>query len=148
MTGIRFHSQDIEFKLKHPRLISTWLEAVARKERARFESLDYVFCSDEFLLKINREYLQHNTLTDILTFDLTEPAGSRRRIEAEIYISIPRVEENSRDFGAPFEQELHRVMVHGVLHLCGYRDKTAQEKALMRGKEDASLSLRKFHVKR
>jgi probable rRNA maturation factor len=147
MAGIRFHSQEIPFKLKHPKLISEWLEAVARKERASFESLDYVFCSDEYLLKINQDFLDHHDLTDIITFNYTEPQGSKRKMEGEIYISIPRVQENAQRFNSEFNQELHRVMVHGVLHLVGYMDSTPTQKAAMREKEDACLSLRRFHVK-
>jgi rRNA maturation RNase YbeY len=148
MAGIRFHSQDASFKLTHPKLVTEWLRTVAKKEKSGILSLDYIFCSDEFLLNINRDFLQHDEFTDIVTFDYREPSLGNGEIEGEIYISVDRVAENAKSFGTPFEDELHRVMVHGVLHLCGYGDKTSAEKAEMRKKEDACLSLRQFHVKR
>ena len=147
MAGIQFHSQDIPFKLKHPRLVSKWLSGVALKEKAAFSSLDFIFCTDDFLLKLNRDFLHHDDFTDIITFDYADSRRSRQEIEGEVYISIDRVKENALSFGTEFDDELHRVMVHGVLHLCGYADKTPAEKAEMRKKEDASLSLRQFHVK-
>lgn len=147
MAGIRFHSQDIPFKLKKPRLVADWLLEVARKEKADFASLDFIFCSDQFLSTINRDFLQNDELTDIITFDYADSRKSREQIEGEVYISIERVKENASTYQTLFYEELHRVMVHGVLHLCGYADKTAAERAEMRKKEDACLSLRQFHVK-
>lgn len=141
MPGIYFHYQDTDFKLSHPRLTAKWLERVAQKEKATLTALDYIFCSDDFLLKINREYLQHDTLTDVITFNYGEE-GNLTDIEAEVYISTERVRENAQAFKTNFETELHRVMVHGALHLFGYSDKTASKKSIMRGKEDAYLSLR------
>jgi rRNA maturation RNase YbeY len=148
MAGIRFHSQDITFKLKNPKLVSDWLLRVAKKEQAGFASLDFIFCGDSFLSTINRDFLQHDEYTDIITFDYGDTRKSRQQIEGEIYVSVERVKENATAYRTQFEDELHRVMVHGVLHLCGYGDKTPAEKAEMRKKEDACLSLREFHVKR
>jgi probable rRNA maturation factor len=147
MSGIRFHYQEVPFRLKHPRLVSEWLSSVARKERASFESLDYIFCTDKFLLKINVDFLNHHDLTDIITFNYSETPSAKKHIEGEIYISVPRVMENAEKFNSEFDEELHRVMAHGLLHLCGYDDSTPVLKAAMRKKEDASLSLRRFHVK-
>jgi probable rRNA maturation factor len=148
MAGIRFHSQDIPFKLKNPKLVSAWLLKVAKKEGAGFSSLDFIFCVDKFLSTINRDFLQHDELTDIITFDYADSRRSREEIEGEVYISIERVRENASTYKTLFDDELHRVMVHGVLHLCGYADKTPADKAEMRKREDACLSLRQFHVKR
>jgi rRNA maturation RNase YbeY len=98
--------------------------------------VDFIFCSDEYLLKINREYLKHDDFTDIITFDLSEREG---RLVSEIYISVERVRENAAHFGVGFEKELHRVMFHGLLHLCGYKDKSVEEVKVMRGKEEEYL---------
>jgi len=101
--------------------------------------LNCVFCSDKYLVKLNNQYLKHNTLTDILTFDYSTDPES---IHGEIYISIQRVKENAARFNESFDEELHRVIIHGVLHLTGYNDKSTTDKALMREKEEAYLSLR------
>jgi len=100
--------------------------------------LNFVFCSDDYLLRMNQEYLNHKTLTDIITFDNSEEEGT---IGGDIFISVDRVRENSVVFQSGLESELHRVMIHGVLHLSGYSDKSTHDKASMRGKEDAYLSL-------
>jgi probable rRNA maturation factor len=102
--------------------------------------INYIFCSDSYLLSLNKGFLKHNTLTDIITFDNSEGTGS---MEGEIYISIERVKENATKYDVSFEDELNRVMIHGILHLLGYKDKKPSEKALMRKKEEAYLSLRK-----
>jgi probable rRNA maturation factor len=122
---IRYFSEQVEFTIK--------------KEKKGIGDLTYVFCSDEYLLSLNQKFLNHNTLTDIITFDYSEA----KTLSGEIYISIERVAENAEKFKVAFEDELHRVMIHGVLHLAGYKDKRPAEKALMRKKEEASLSLRK-----
>lgn len=111
---------------------------MARLEKAEIGELNYVFCSDKYLLAINLQYLAHDTYTDIITFAL----GDGVTIDGEIYISIPRVRENARLQKVQFQEELDRVIIHGVLHLLGYSDKTPRKKALMRKKEDACLSLR------
>jgi len=99
--------------------------------------LSYIFCSDKYLLSINQKYLNHNTFTDIVTFDLAESA----EIDGEIYISVGRVKENAVKYEVDFEEELRRVIIHGLLHLIGYKDKTASQKVQMRKKEQACLSL-------
>jgi probable rRNA maturation factor len=136
---IRFFSENIDFKLKHPKKVSSWIKLVIKKEKRTIKEINYIFCSDEYLLQLNKDFLNHKTLTDIITFHNSE---DRKALEGEIYISIERVKENAIKFHADFEDELHRVMIHGVLHLIGYKDKKPSEKALMRKKEEACLSLR------
>ena len=119
--------------LRNRRKLKSFLADLARKERKQLDELSIVFCSDEYLLDINREHLAHNYYTDIITFDLsaTKDAG----ISGELYISIDRVKDNAKQFGSTFTQELHRVIFHGLLHLCGYKDKKQADIAMMRKKE-------------
>lgn len=138
--AIRFFSEEIPFKLAHPRKTSAWIKQAITKENGQLDELNYIFCSDQYLLSINQQYLNHNTLTDIITFGHSEKGAP---ISGDIYISIERVEENSKYFKISFEEELHRVIIHGILHLLGYKDKKSSDKALMRKKEEAYLSLRK-----
>lgn len=140
MAAIQFFSEDIEFSLEKPRKSSNWIKLIAKKEKREVLDVSYVFCSDNYLHQLNQQYLHHNTLTDIITFDYSEGA---KQLEGEIYISIDRVKENAEKFKVPFQDELDRVMIHGVLHLIGYKDKKPADKALMRKKEEACLSLRK-----
>jgi len=118
--------------------IKPWLKAIAAKENFAIKELNYVFMSDDDLLKINIEYLNHNTYTDIITFDNAETIG---KIESDIFISLERVEVNAKKFNTTFENELHRVMAHGLLHLCGYKDKKKADIEMMRKKEEACLLL-------
>jgi len=136
---IRFFSEDTDFALVHPRKTSDWINQTARKEKSQIKDINYIFCSDSFLLELNQDYLEHDTLTDIITFDYSV---SKKALEGEIYISIDRVSENAFKFKRDFEDELHRVIIHGVLHLAGYKDKNPSDKAIMRKKEDTYLSLR------
>lgn len=138
MATVQFFTEKISFSLSRPRKTSHWLQTVARQNGYKIHSLTYVFCSDAFLGKMNKDFLGHQTLTDIISFDLSETKGM---VIGEIYISIPRVRENARKFKQPFETELRRVLVHGLLHFMGLRDKSMAEKAQMRSKEEASLSL-------
>jgi len=138
VAAIRFFSEDISFKIDLPRKKTLWIKEVARREKKTIKEINYIFCSDEYLLKLNQGFLNHKTLTDIITFDNSE---GKNGLEGEIYISIERVQENALKFNTEFEDELHRVMIHGVLHLIGYKDKKPSEKALMRKKEEACLSL-------
>ena len=112
---------------------------VIRKEGAVLNSVNYIFCSDDHLREMNIKYLKHKTFTDIITFNYGADEGT---IEGDIFISIDRVKENAKKFKSDFDTELHRVIIHGVLHLIGYNDKAKTEKALMREKEDTYLSLR------
>jgi rRNA maturation RNase YbeY len=135
--SIQFHSADARVPLKHRTAIKEWLGDVALKERKRIGQLDYIFCSDDYLLNINRQFLQHHTYTDIITFDYSENG----LLSGEIYISLDRVKENAAQYHVTFMEELCRVMVHGLLHLAGYKDKKPQEQQLMRHAEDAALVL-------
>lgn len=138
--AIVFSNNKDNFKLKKSALIKKWIEKVAAKEKRSVGDLSYVFMSDEELLKINQQFLKHNTYTDIITFDYSE----NKKISGEIFISVDRVEENAKKMGTTFEDEIHRVIIHGVLHLCGYKDKTKIDSDNMRKQEDKAL--RVFYV--
>ncbi len=140
MGSVRFFSEDTDFSISHPRKTAAWIKAVISKEKKLLADVNYIFCSDRYLLNLNKDFLNHNTLTDIITFDNSAQKGV---IEAEIYISIERVLDNACKFKVRFDEELHRVIIHGILHLLGYKDKKPAERALMRKKEEACLSLRK-----
>jgi probable rRNA maturation factor len=116
--------------------LKKFIEAAFRNEKKKLKSLNYIFCGDEELLQINRQYLKHDYYTDIITFELSKKGEP---IEGEIYISIDRVKENSRNLGELVNKELHRVIFHGALHLCGYKDKAQSEIRKMRAKEDQFL---------
>lgn len=136
---IRFFSEKTRFKLPHPIKTSRWIKNVISSEGYRLNNLNYIFCSDDYLLEMNLSFLNHNTLTDIITFD---HSIEKKTVEGEIYISIDRVRENAKTYSVDFDSELHRVLIHGVLHLMGYKDKTSEHKNQMRKKEEACLSLR------
>jgi probable rRNA maturation factor len=138
MGSIRFFSEDIPFKMKQQRAVASWIKQVAHQEGRETGDLNFIFCSDNYLLNINTTYLQHDTYTDIITFDYSEG----ETIEGDIYISIDRIKENAQSLEVAFEKELHRVIIHGVLHLLGYQDKSEEQKQIMRETEDACLSLR------
>jgi len=140
MASVRFFSEEIPFKLQHPRKTVSWIKDTIRREKKEPGELNFIFCSDEYLRSINSQYLKHDTFTDIVTFDNSEVAGV---IEGDVFISIERVKENAITFKSTFLQELNRVIIHGILHLMGYADKTTKDKATMRRKEDAYLSLLK-----
>ncbi|MCW5910575.1 MAG: rRNA maturation RNase YbeY [Cyclobacteriaceae bacterium] len=137
---ISFYAADVPLPRFTKKKTTAWIEKVARRYKTSFREVNYVFCSDSYLLGINRQFLNHNTLTDIITFRLSEKGEP---IEAEIYISTERVAENALRFKSTLDNELHRVIIHGILHLAGFKDKKAPEKALMRKTEEACLSLRK-----
>lgn len=132
---ITFQSEEINFSLKAKNKYKSWLHAVAKEELKSIMELNYVFCSDAYLLQINQQYLNHDTLTDVVTFDNSEKPN---KIEGDIFISIERVQENA-SLLATQSTELSRVMVHGLLHLLGYRDKTKEFKSVMTQKEDYYL---------
>jgi probable rRNA maturation factor len=137
MPSIDFISEGITFKPKNQKKLRGWITSVIQSEGRGFASLVYIFCTDSYLLGLNRDYLNHKTLTDIITFDYSEGQD----VEGEIYISIDRVRENAVKFEKPFEDELHRVIIHGVLHILGFSDKSPAQKLTMRKKEEACLSL-------
>ncbi len=136
---VRFFFEN-KFALKNRRAIKLWLDQVAKNEKKSIEGVNYIFCDDDYLLEKNMKYLKHNTLTDIISFDYS--LGDA--LLGDVFISTERVAENAVTLGVEQTKELHRVMVHGLLHYCGYKDKTLKEKELMRMKEDYYLSLRTF----
>jgi len=139
MSNINFFYEEVDFKLKQKTGIRQWIKNVIASESNRsISSINYIFCSDSFLQKINLDYLKHDTLTDIITFNNTDYED---KLESDIYISIDRVIENSLIYNKTIENELHRVMIHGILHLLGYSDNTNHEKKIMRKKEDECLTL-------
>lgn len=138
MPLIRFFSEDRSAKLLKPRKTVNWIKSVIAIESKELGLVNFIFCSDEYLRQINLQYLNHSTYTDIVTFDNSESKGM---IEGDIFISVDRVKDNSVKFGRPFQEELHRVLIHGILHLAGYSDKGPIKKIRMTKKEDACLSL-------
>lgn len=134
---INFFSESTDFQLASPEVVENWITSVINTEDKNLHLLNFIFCDDTYLHKINVEYLNHDTLTDIITFPYDDPPI----IHSDIFISVDRVKENARLFKTSFENELHRVIIHGVLHLCGYGDKTEEEKSFMRKKEDEALKL-------
>lgn len=141
MAGVvRFFVEDIDFKLSGPRKHASWLKSVATHHGGMVGELNYIFVSDAFLLQMNQQFLKHDTLTDIITFPTEE-----NRIDSlcgEIYISVERVVENAASFNTTFDNELDRVMAHGLLHLIGFKDKKKSDQKLMRAAEEHALSLR------
>ena len=135
---INFITEEIDFNLKNKLKIKKWLTQIIINHDFKLSELNFIFCSDEYLLKINIEYLDHNTLTDIITFDNSE---DEKTIEGDIFISIDRVKENAETFKVSFENELLRVLSHGTLHLLGFKDKSPKDKKQMTTKEDESLEL-------
>jgi len=141
MPAINFFEEDISFTLKNKTLVKRWITDTILAEGYRLKELNYIFCSDEYLLQINQQYLNHDTLTDIVTFDNSEKPGL---ITGDIFISIERIQENAMKFKVSETDELHRVIIHGALHLLGYKDKTKTAKAEMTQKEDFYLTKRIF----
>lgn len=139
-TSIQFFSEETSFQLTNHSSVKLWLHKVAFDEGYEVRSINIVFCSDIYLYKLNYDYLGHDAFTDIITFDQSE---KDQELEGDIFISVERAEENAQVFGVSLEQELDRLMVHGVLHLIGYSDKTKDQKKEMRIKEEAYLSLLK-----
>jgi len=138
-----FNYADRQPFLRDKRVIKDFTEKLFIREKKRIKRLDYIFCSDSYLLNINKKFLSHDYYTDIITFDLSE---NKREIKGEVYISIDRVKENAEDLNVSFEDELLRVLFHGALHLCGHKDKTKSEANNMRSKEDFYLHrFKTFH---
>ena len=129
-----------DFNLDNEEAIAAWLSAVIVSEKKKEGEINYIFCDDEYLHKINLEYLNHDTLTDIISFDYT--VGNE--LNGDVFVSIERVQDNAKDFEVSFEEELKRVLVHGVLHYCGYKDKDEENERIMRLKEDEKIAM--FHV--
>ena len=134
------YNYESDFTLENEELYSQWLSAVIESENKNEGEINYIFCDDDYLHKINVEYLDHDTLTDIISFDYT--VGNE--LNGDIFVSVERVEDNAKDFNVSFEEELKRVLAHGILHYCGYKDKSDAEAELMRSKEDEKIEM--FHV--
>lgn len=139
---IQFFHEEIDFEPKNSDQLRTWITGIASQFKAEIEGLNYIFCSDDYLLSLNQQYLEHDYYTDILTFPYS-PAGSLNLI-SDIYISIDRVEENAQSLHADFEDELHRVMIHGLLHLLGFDDHGSENEKRMRQLEEEALAKRSF----
>lgn len=135
--AVQFHAEEIDFDLPQSEQVVNWITATITAEACQLTSLNFIFCHDTYLHKINLEYLDHDTLTDIITFPYT---AEGEPIEGDIYISIDRIKENATKFKVPFLKELKRVIIHGVLHLCGYGDKSEEEQKIMRAKENFYLA--------
>jgi probable rRNA maturation factor len=138
MPKLNFFCEDIVFKLKKVQKIRKWIEQITVKEGFNIKEINYVFCSDKYLHKINLEYLQHDTYTDIITFDSSQQP---QKLEGDVFVSIERILENCQTFEIAFEQELYRVIIHGILHLVGYKDKTPSQEKTMRRKENEALEV-------
>ena len=141
MPAVNFFEEDIAYKLKHKTAVRHWITETIIAEGYRLKELNYIFCSDSYLLQINQQYLNHDTYTDIITFDNSAEEGA---IVGDIFISIDRIRENAAKFNATESDELHRVIIHGALHLLGYGDKKTADKAKMTEKEDFYLTERGF----
>ncbi|MFK7033142.1 rRNA maturation RNase YbeY [Flavobacterium oreochromis] len=135
------YNYETNFLLSNEVDYTEWIKTVIESENKELNEINYIFCNDEYLLEINKQYLDHDYYTDIISFDYTE----NNLIAGDIFISIDRIKENAIDLGVSFDEELKRVIIHGVLHYCGYKDKTSSEEELMRLKEDEKIKM--FHVK-
>lgn len=140
--SINFFTEEVRFSYPGKRKTKEWIKETLLIEKKSLGILNFIFCSDNYLSEINYKYLKHNSLTDVITFDYTEESN---RISGDIFISLDRVKENSKTYNCDYITEIHHVMIHGVLHLIGYKDKTSEDAGIMREKEDYYLSLRKFY---
>jgi len=132
---VKFFNEDSHYNLQQKRLIKEWIKTTIHNENAKLGTVNFIFTSDNYLLQINKEYLSHNYYTDIITFNYCE----NTTVNGDIFISLDTIRNNSTRFGVTFINELHRVMIHGILHLIGYDDGTDEEKVLMREKENYYL---------
>jgi probable rRNA maturation factor len=135
---LKFFSEEIEFKVPQSVKTVKWIKSISQSEDYKIGELNYIFCSDEYLLEINRQYLEHDYYTDIITFDNSEEEG---KLEGDIYVSVDRVRDNAVSMNVPFDVELRRVLIHGLLHLIGFEDSDDELKKQMRAKEDECLLL-------
>jgi probable rRNA maturation factor len=138
---IHFFSEETSFKPKSVTALRNWINGTILLEKHQLQELNFIFCADDYLLKINQQYLDHDTYTDIITFDHSEEKGV---IYGDIFISIDRIKENAKEFNTSLINELHRVIIHGTLHLLGYSDKNKANKAQMTAKENEHLAIRAF----
>ncbi len=135
---IQFFSEDIDYSLHHEALIRNWILQLIESENFEAGVINIIFCNDLYLLELNQQFLERDTLTDVIAFDYHEKESE---ISGDIFISIERTTENANEFNQSLEKEIYRVIIHGILHLCGYTDKTTEDKTLMTQKEDNYLSL-------
>ncbi len=138
MEKIYFFNEDSSFKLKHKSKLRIWISQIIKENTKKSKAINFIFTSDKHLLSINQQYLNHNTLTDVITFDYS---SNPKFIETDIYISIDRIQDNADKLNNSFPDELHRVMIHGILHILGYNDNNTFEKKEMRKKENHYLAL-------
>lgn len=134
-SSINFHSEEIRFTLTLKKKLRAWINQTIESENLEVGTVSYIFCNDEYLHEMNVKYLNHDTYTDIITFDYSEG----KLVSGDLFISYDRIKQNAKTFNNSIKNELHRVMIHGVLHLCKYGDKTEKEKATMRSKENHYL---------
>ncbi|MDO6433344.1 rRNA maturation RNase YbeY [Flavitalea sp. BT771] len=135
---VQFHFLEGAHLLTQRTHLKSFISSLFKREKKRLAGIHYIFCSDDYLLEINRQHLKHDYYTDIITFDLSDPG---KPTNAEIYISVDRVRDNARQFKTSLRNELHRVIFHGALHLCGYKDKKPKDQAIMRKMEEKYLAL-------
>ena len=133
---ITYHFEDVEFEFLNKPILNSWLKSSVSSKEKKLGFLNFIFCTDNYLHKMNVDYLNHDTLTDVITFSYADD-----RIEGDIFISIDRIKENATDLNISFDNELHRVMIHGVLHLLGFKDKTKEDKDLMTKNENENLAI-------
>ena len=136
-TKIHFFSHDIPTSLKNTSKLKYFIESIFKREMQNLDSINYIFCSDKAVLEINKKYLNHDFYTDVITFDLSP---NNKAITAEVYISIERIRDNAKQLGLSIKSELHRVLFHAALHLCGYSDKKKKDKVIMRKRENELLA--------
>lgn len=139
MSAINFFQEEVSFSPKHKTILRNWVQQIISNAGQEIDSINFIYCSDNYLLQVNRDYLEHDYYTDIITFDNRD--FDDHPLDSDIFISIDRVKDNAAAQEVSFEHELHRVMIHGVLHLLGKQDKTDEQKQDMRKSEEASLSL-------
>lgn len=138
MSEIQFFSENVDFKLKNKTILKNWLLKSICNEGKKAENINFIFCTDDYLLEINRKFLNRNTLTDVITFDYSE---QEKVVSGEIYMSYQRIVDNATKYDQSVDNEINRVIIHGVLHLVGYDDNTENQKEIMTQKEDYYLSL-------
>ena len=136
-TKVHFFSQEVTSGLKNTTYLKHFIESIFKKERQSLDSINYIFCNDKIILEINKRFLNHDFYTDVITFDLS---SNNKAITAEVYISIERIRENAKQLGLSIKSELHRVLFHAALHLCGYSDKKKKHKEIMRKRENDLLA--------
>lgn len=134
--SINFFTENVDLPVDNSQRLIKWITSVISNKNLKTGTINYIFCDDEYLLALNRQYLDHDTYTDIITFDYSKEGI----VSGDIFISVDRVTDNAKKYKQVFERELHRVIIHGILHLCGLKDKTQEEEANMRSQEDHYLT--------